>query len=82
MEKDVVKDIQIDNKSIVNEEKIVNIPVAADGALGVVKTGSFGIKTDEGGVLKVDAANKTDINEKNQYKPITANNLEYAVQMG
>lgn len=79
---DAVKDVKINDTSIVSDG-VANIPIAdAQNKLGLVKTVSgYGVVVNGEGMLGIDKADTTNIsNRNNGFKPITATNLDYAVK--
>ena len=76
-----VDDVKINNTSIVTSG-IANIPVADASTYGVVSVNqSYGITTTSNGQLRVSQATYQTIDERtNQYRPITAAGLDYAVK--
>lgn len=75
-------DVQIDGVSILDENKVANIPIASENTLGVVKTNSysFGIGINASGQMYINRANNSQIDDRNLYPPITAGNVDYAVK--
>lgn len=75
-----VSDVKIDGTSIVTSG-VANIPEATSSQLGVVKVdGDYGIDNSSG-VLKINPASDSEIDDRDdEYKPIVPCNLEYAVR--
>lgn len=76
-----VDDVQINGTSIVDENKVANIPVGTNNAFGVFKTsGSYGVK-NVNGILEVQSASNVGIDSRSSnYFPIVPANLDYAVR--
>ncbi len=48
----------------------------------IVANANHGVRTEEGGSLRIYPAGETDINNRHFYRPITPNGLDYAVKVG
>ena len=83
VEGELVKDIQINGTSILNNG-VANIPIADGDNLGVVKRGGdWGITIDSQGRLAINGAGEGHIKASNSgYRPITASFAHYAAFYG
>lgn len=76
-----IDDVQINGTSVISNN-VANIPLAASGVYGVVKTGSYGVKVT-GGVLATDYASENQIKAgSNSFYTICPYNQHRAVFWG
>lgn len=81
----VIKGVQINGTDLTPDaDKKVNIPVAnTTNKLGLVQTGGTGVGVTASGLMYTTEVSESQILSKtNQYNPITARRLDYAVKVG
>lgn len=78
-----VQDVQVNGVSIL-DGGVANVPVGADGALGVVKIQGSGLNINPttGAVSISAASNSTIENKSSAYQPIVPTNLDKAIMEG
>ena len=84
---EAIKKIDISGPEVDLSGYVKKTDVGSNTALGLVKTlangASYGVNINSSGVLSIVGANATDIaNKSHAYKPLTPNNLDYAIEIG